>query len=61
MMPQAQHTPIIALTANAFSEDKARCIQAGMNDLITKPFEVDVFYSTILRCLHQSTEVAPTA
>ena len=31
--------PIIALTAYAVSEEKDRCIEAGMNDLITKPFE----------------------
>lgn len=46
-----QRTPIVALTANAFAEDKARCLDAGMDDLITKPFEADVFYATILRCL----------
>ncbi len=33
------HTPIIAVTANAFPEDKERCIQSGMDDYISKPFQ----------------------
>ncbi len=31
-------TPIIGLTANALKEDKERCLQSGMNDYVTKPF-----------------------
>jgi two-component system sensor histidine kinase/response regulator len=42
-------TPIIAITANAFAEDKARCFAAGMDDFLVKPFDPDAIFSTLLR------------
>jgi CheY-like chemotaxis protein len=46
-------TPIIAMTANAFVEDKARCIEAGMNDFLIKPFNPNELFSILLRSLNQ--------
>ncbi|MDP2823836.1 MAG: response regulator [Sulfuritalea sp.] len=52
-IPGYRQTPIIAMTANAFAEDKARCLDAGMNDFIIKPFVPDTLFSTLLRGLDQ--------
>ena len=46
-------TPIIAMTANAFSEDKAQCMDAGMTDFLTKPFTPEELFSTLLRALER--------
>ncbi len=44
-------TPIIAMTASAFAEDKERCLQAGMNDFLIKPFNPDQLLAILLRSL----------
>ncbi|PKO94233.1 MAG: hypothetical protein CVU16_04075, partial [Betaproteobacteria bacterium HGW-Betaproteobacteria-10] len=44
-------TPILAMTANAFAEDKARCFAAGMDDFMTKPMVPELLFSTLLKCL----------
>jgi len=54
--------PIIAMTANAFNEDRAACLSAGMNDHIAKPVDPAVLYRTLLRWLPLArTEAGPSA
>ena len=43
--------PIIALTANAFSEDRAACLSTGMCDFLTKPYSPDELYRVLARWL----------
>jgi PAS domain S-box-containing protein len=50
-LPGYRETPIIALTANAFAEDKARCLKAGMSDFVAKPFRAETLFTALLRSL----------
>lgn len=48
-LPDRVNLPIIAMTANAFSEDRNRCLEAGMNDFITKPIDPDCLFVNVLK------------
>jgi CheY-like chemotaxis protein len=47
-----QHTPIIALTANAMQSDQVACKEAGMNDFLGKPFSK----KALVECMNRWTK-----
>jgi len=54
-MASCHDVPIVAMTANAFVEDKVRCFEAGMDDFISKPINPESVYTLVLKWLaHQA-------
>ena len=49
--PQAKSVPIIAMTANVFKEDIEKCLEAGMNDHIGKPLDIDELMAKLQKYL----------
>ena len=45
------HVPIVAMTANAMAEDRRHCLDAGMNDHIGKPIDLQALHACLLRWL----------
>jgi two-component system, sensor histidine kinase and response regulator len=47
--PELQALPIIAMTAHALVEERQRCLEAGMNDHVSKPIDPDALFATLTR------------
>jgi CheY-like chemotaxis protein/HPt (histidine-containing phosphotransfer) domain-containing protein len=60
-LPGCEDLPILGLTADAFHEDRARCLAAGMNDHIAKPVDPEALFQAMLRWLPERDAPAAAA
>lgn len=54
--PNGNRVPIVALTAHAMAEDRAKAVEAGCSDYVTKPVDMDILLGTIQRLLGDTGE-----
>ena len=53
-IPGRENTPIIAVSANAYDEDKERCLDVGMNAFLAKPVQPEILYGALLNWLDKA-------
>ncbi len=56
-LPGGDRVPIVALTANALSDSRAACADAGLDDIVVKPFDAGELYEVVLRWLRARPRV----
>ncbi len=58
-LPEGATLPILAMTANAFDEERRRCLDAGMDDHVAKPVVAEQLFATLYDWLSGARRVAP--
>ena len=58
-LPGRETTPILAMTASAFAEDREACLAAGMNDHVGKPVDPGALFAAMLKWLPPPAAAAP--
>ena len=57
MRASGDETPVIALTANAFEEDRKVCLEAGMNAFLSKPVDASALKTALARWTNRDSRV----